>query len=83
GNHMMADTVAGNSSASAQSCESVKRSCRDRKTFKYYVRKRISDKRTKNQAKTDKTEHGMEKRGEAKVNKGQSCQPLKVIHYKD
>ncbi|GKA20991.1 retrotransposon protein, putative, ty1-copia subclass [Tanacetum coccineum] len=37
----------------------------------------------KNQAKTNKTEHGMEKRGEAKVNKGQSCQPLKVIHYKD
>ncbi|GJR15326.1 reverse transcriptase domain-containing protein [Tanacetum coccineum] len=28
--------------------------------------KRISDKRTKNQAKTDKTEHGMEKRGKAK-----------------
>ncbi|GJY24879.1 hypothetical protein Tco_0398537 [Tanacetum coccineum] len=30
--------------------------------------KRISDKRTKNQAKTDKTKHGMEKRGKAKVN---------------
>ncbi|GJX92119.1 hypothetical protein Tco_0345445 [Tanacetum coccineum] len=29
--------------------------------------KRISDKRTKNQAKTDKTEHGMEKRGKDKV----------------
>ncbi|GJT47177.1 RNA-directed DNA polymerase, eukaryota, reverse transcriptase zinc-binding domain protein, partial [Tanacetum coccineum] len=28
--------------------------------------KRISDKRTKNQAKTDKIEHGMEKRGQAK-----------------
>ncbi|GJV07291.1 hypothetical protein Tco_1344947 [Tanacetum coccineum] len=38
--------------------------------------KRISDKRTKNQAKTDKTEHGMEKHGKVKVNpdkvKGQS-----------
>ncbi|GKA19229.1 retrovirus-related pol polyprotein from transposon TNT 1-94 [Tanacetum coccineum] len=30
--------------------------------------KLISDKRTKNQAKNDKTEHGMEKRGKAKVN---------------
>ncbi|GJZ24309.1 hypothetical protein Tco_0561768 [Tanacetum coccineum] len=29
--------------------------------------KRISDKRTKNQAKTDKTEHGMEKRGKDKL----------------
>ncbi|GKE69509.1 hypothetical protein Tco_1527581, partial [Tanacetum coccineum] len=29
--------------------------------------KRISDKRTKNQAKNDKTEHGMEKRGIDKV----------------
>ncbi|GJS97351.1 hypothetical protein Tco_0804319 [Tanacetum coccineum] len=29
--------------------------------------KRISDKRMKNQAKTDKTEHGMEKRGKDKV----------------
>ncbi|GJZ26776.1 hypothetical protein Tco_0571029, partial [Tanacetum coccineum] len=29
--------------------------------------KRISKKRTKNQAKTDKTKHGMEKRGKAKV----------------
>ncbi|GJR77108.1 hypothetical protein Tco_0089473 [Tanacetum coccineum] len=29
--------------------------------------KRISEKRTKNQAKTDKTEHGMEERGKAKV----------------
>ncbi|GJY30025.1 hypothetical protein Tco_0405792 [Tanacetum coccineum] len=31
------------------------------------VMKRISEKRTKNQAKTDKTEHGMEKHGKAKV----------------
>ncbi|GJW28136.1 hypothetical protein Tco_0045011 [Tanacetum coccineum] len=31
--------------------------------------KRISDKRTKNQVKNDKIEHGMEKRGKAKVNK--------------
>ncbi|GJW70881.1 hypothetical protein Tco_0127798 [Tanacetum coccineum] len=29
--------------------------------------KRISDKRTKNQAKTDKTEHGMEERQKVKV----------------
>ncbi|GJZ39301.1 hypothetical protein Tco_0585864 [Tanacetum coccineum] len=29
--------------------------------------KRISDKRTKNQAKTDKTRHGMEKRGKDKA----------------
>ncbi|GKE03544.1 hypothetical protein Tco_1395562 [Tanacetum coccineum] len=31
------------------------------------VWKRISDKRTKNQVKTDKTGHGMEKSGKAKV----------------
>ncbi|GJX51916.1 putative reverse transcriptase domain-containing protein [Tanacetum coccineum] len=30
-----------------------------------WLRKRISEKRTKNQAKTDKTEHGMEKSGKA------------------
>ncbi|GJT10053.1 reverse transcriptase domain-containing protein [Tanacetum coccineum] len=36
------------------------------------VKKRISDKRTKNQAKNDKTEHGMEKRREAKVQESQS-----------
>ncbi|GJX84635.1 putative reverse transcriptase domain-containing protein [Tanacetum coccineum] len=35
--------------------------------------KRISDKMTKNQAKNDKTEHGMEKRGKAK-SKSQSQQ---------
>ncbi|GKD05953.1 hypothetical protein Tco_1180927 [Tanacetum coccineum] len=29
--------------------------------------KRISEKRMKNEAKNDKTEHGMEKRGKAKV----------------
>ncbi|GKE37601.1 hypothetical protein Tco_1461006, partial [Tanacetum coccineum] len=29
--------------------------------------KRISEKKMKNQAKADKTEHGMEKRGKAKV----------------
>ncbi|GJS34659.1 hypothetical protein Tco_0533041 [Tanacetum coccineum] len=33
----------------------------------YRLTKRISDKRTKNQAKTNKTEHGIEKRGKAKV----------------
>ncbi|GJY49619.1 reverse transcriptase domain-containing protein [Tanacetum coccineum] len=31
------------------------------------VRKRISEKKTKNEAKNDKTEHGMEKRGKVKV----------------
>ncbi|GKE90755.1 hypothetical protein Tco_1571850, partial [Tanacetum coccineum] len=34
--------------------------------------KQISDKRTKNQAKMDKTEHGMEKRGKPKSNRNQS-----------
>ncbi|GJS81649.1 hypothetical protein Tco_0748190 [Tanacetum coccineum] len=34
--------------------------------------KRISDKRTKNEAKNDKTEHGMEKHEKDKVNKSQS-----------
>ncbi|GKB11862.1 hypothetical protein Tco_0845785, partial [Tanacetum coccineum] len=36
------------------------------------VWKRISDKRTKNQAKTDKIEHGMEKREKTKSNRSQS-----------
>ncbi|GKE21431.1 hypothetical protein Tco_1432943 [Tanacetum coccineum] len=40
--------------------------------------KRISDKRTKNQAKTDKTEHGMEKRGKAKVKSKQKSTKVKV-----
>ncbi|GKC67024.1 hypothetical protein Tco_1099622 [Tanacetum coccineum] len=40
----------------------------DRLTFQKGHWKRISDKRTKNQTKTNKTEHGMEKRGKAKVN---------------
>ncbi|GJT39104.1 retrovirus-related pol polyprotein from transposon TNT 1-94 [Tanacetum coccineum] len=35
------------------------------------LRKRISDKRTKNQAKNDKTEHGMEKHGKDKSNRSQ------------
>ncbi|GKD27482.1 putative reverse transcriptase domain-containing protein [Tanacetum coccineum] len=39
---------------------------------RYEVWKRISEKRTKNQAKNDKTEHGMEKRGKAKVKKSKS-----------
>ncbi|GKC39137.1 hypothetical protein Tco_1051521 [Tanacetum coccineum] len=34
--------------------------------------KRISEKRTKNQAKTDKTKHGMKKHGKDKVNRSQS-----------
>ncbi|GJZ29130.1 RNA-directed DNA polymerase, eukaryota [Tanacetum coccineum] len=39
--------------------------------------KRISDKRTKNQAKTDKTEHGMEKREKTKSNRSHSQQKSK------
>ncbi|GJX16108.1 hypothetical protein Tco_0216940 [Tanacetum coccineum] len=39
--------------------------------------KRISDKRTKNQAKTDKTEHGMEKHGKAKVKSKPKSTPTK------
>ncbi|GKC93895.1 hypothetical protein Tco_1159337 [Tanacetum coccineum] len=34
--------------------------------------KRISEKRMKNQAKTNKTEHGMEKREKTKLNRSQS-----------
>ncbi|GJX69421.1 hypothetical protein Tco_0305148 [Tanacetum coccineum] len=41
------------------------------RTLSYFSRKRISDKRTKNEAKNDKTEHGMEKREKVKVNKVQ------------
>ncbi|GKB66004.1 reverse transcriptase domain-containing protein [Tanacetum coccineum] len=37
--------------------------------------KRIFEKRTKNQAKTDKTEHGMEKRGKGKVKSKPKSQP--------
>ncbi|GJU28865.1 reverse transcriptase domain-containing protein [Tanacetum coccineum] len=40
--------------------------------------KRISDKRTKNQAKNDKTEHGMEKREEAKVKSKPKSKKAKV-----
>ncbi|GJU51323.1 hypothetical protein Tco_1220878 [Tanacetum coccineum] len=40
--------------------------------------KRISDKRMKNQAKTDKTEHGMEKRGKAKVKSKPMSKKVKV-----
>ncbi|GJR93400.1 hypothetical protein Tco_0265574 [Tanacetum coccineum] len=39
--------------------------------------KRISDKRTKNQAKTDKTKHGMEKHGKDKVKSKPSQQKSK------
>ncbi|GJU10279.1 hypothetical protein Tco_1132675 [Tanacetum coccineum] len=41
-------------------------------------RKWISDKRTKNQAKTDKTEHKMEKRGKAKVKSKLMSKKVKV-----
>ncbi|GKE28092.1 hypothetical protein Tco_1443476 [Tanacetum coccineum] len=37
----------------------------------------ISDKRTKNEAKTDKIEHGMEKREKTKSNRSQSQQKSK------
>ncbi|GKB35695.1 hypothetical protein Tco_0880637 [Tanacetum coccineum] len=40
--------------------------------------KRISDKRTKNQAKTDKTKHGMEKRGKDKVKSKPKSTKVKV-----
>ncbi|GKC11457.1 hypothetical protein Tco_1008239 [Tanacetum coccineum] len=40
--------------------------------------KRISEKRTKNQAKTDKTEHGMEKRGKDKVKSKPKSTKVKV-----
>ncbi|GKC19082.1 hypothetical protein Tco_1021232, partial [Tanacetum coccineum] len=42
--------------------------------------KRISDKRTKNEAKNDKTERGMEERGKAKVKKSKST-PQNITHY--
>ncbi|GKF66200.1 hypothetical protein Tco_0192717 [Tanacetum coccineum] len=41
-------------------------------------RKRLSDKRTKNQAKTNKTEHGMEKRGKDKVKSKLKSTKVKV-----
>ncbi|GJW77794.1 RNA-directed DNA polymerase, eukaryota, reverse transcriptase zinc-binding domain protein, partial [Tanacetum coccineum] len=45
--------------------------------------KRISEKRMKNQAKTDKTEHGMKKRGKSKVkSKPKSSQSQKVNQVK-
>ncbi|GJY73543.1 hypothetical protein Tco_0477974 [Tanacetum coccineum] len=43
--------------------------------------KRISDKRTKNEAKNDKTEHGMEKREKPK-SKSKSSQPVKKSKLK-
>ncbi|GKB47974.1 ribonuclease H-like domain-containing protein [Tanacetum coccineum] len=42
-----------------------------------YGRKRISDKRTKNEAKNDKTKHGMEEREKTKSNQSQSQQKSK------
>ncbi|GJY28421.1 hypothetical protein Tco_0404188 [Tanacetum coccineum] len=47
-------------------------------TMDEILRKRISDKRTKNQAKNDKTEHGMEKRREAKVKSKPKSKKAKV-----
>ncbi|GJS00261.1 putative reverse transcriptase domain-containing protein [Tanacetum coccineum] len=41
-------------------------------------RKQISDKRTKNQAKTDKTEHGIEKHGKANVKSKPKSKKVKV-----
>ncbi|GKA48186.1 hypothetical protein Tco_0741144, partial [Tanacetum coccineum] len=48
-------------------------SARDKTGLGYW--KRISDKRTKNEAKNDKTEHRMEKRGQAKVKKSTKSKP--------
>ncbi|GKD81559.1 hypothetical protein Tco_1348398 [Tanacetum coccineum] len=44
--------------------------------------KRISEKRTENQAKTDKTEHGMEKRGKHKVKSKLKSTKFKVKKVK-
>ncbi|GJW16741.1 hypothetical protein Tco_0024177 [Tanacetum coccineum] len=44
--------------------------------------KRLSEKRTKNQAKTDKTKHGVEKRGKAKVKSKPKLTKVKVNLYK-
>ncbi|GJT93012.1 reverse transcriptase domain-containing protein [Tanacetum coccineum] len=45
--------------------------------FLPFLTKRISDKRTKNEAKTDKTEHGMEEREKVKFKKSRSKLPKK------
>ncbi|GJS45849.1 hypothetical protein Tco_0595970, partial [Tanacetum coccineum] len=50
----------------------------DPELAEYTGMKRISDKRTKNQAKTDKTEHGVEKHGKAKVKSKQKTTKVKV-----
>ncbi|GKC37618.1 hypothetical protein Tco_1050002 [Tanacetum coccineum] len=42
------------------------------------TRKRISEKRTKNQAKNDKTEHGIEKRGKDKVKSKKEVNPSQI-----
>ncbi|GJX61017.1 hypothetical protein Tco_0293917 [Tanacetum coccineum] len=44
--------------------------------------KRISDKRTKNQAKTDKTEHGMEKRGKDSQIEAKFIEPIRTRKLK-
>ncbi|GKE30059.1 hypothetical protein Tco_1445443, partial [Tanacetum coccineum] len=44
--------------------------------------KRISEKRTKNEAKNDKTEHGMERRGKAKKSKSRSTQTKSAVKVK-
>ncbi|GKC96737.1 hypothetical protein Tco_1162179, partial [Tanacetum coccineum] len=45
--------------------------------------KRISEKRTKNQVKNDKTEHGMEKRGKAKAkSKPKSTKVNQMVNFK-
>ncbi|GKB43095.1 reverse transcriptase domain-containing protein [Tanacetum coccineum] len=49
-----------------------------RTAYKTPIRKQISDKRTKNQAKTDKTEHEMEKRGKDKVKSKPKSTKVKV-----
>ncbi|GJS02469.1 NAC domain-containing protein [Tanacetum coccineum] len=51
---------------------------RVRQSVSCYGRKRISEKRTKNQAKTDKTKHGVEKRGKAKVKSKPKSTKVKI-----
>ncbi|GJV13025.1 reverse transcriptase domain-containing protein [Tanacetum coccineum] len=60
-------------------CAEAKVATWDDLAFKLTIlRKRISKKRMKNQAKTDKTEHGMEKRGKAKVKSKPKSTPTKA-----
>ncbi|GKD61277.1 putative ribonuclease H-like domain-containing protein, partial [Tanacetum coccineum] len=57
--------------------ETQKSLTKDEEAADVDIWKRISDKRTKNQAKTDKTEHGMEKHGKDKVKSKPKSTPTK------